>query len=183
MKRTPLRRKTPLRACSALRAKRPARPPRHVPAELVCDYCEGVFHRFLLRRRKNKQAFCCRRCARLYREERLIKSGAPAPKDSPSWWRRLRAFVRARDGFRCVLCGVSERELGHGLSIDHVYPRRAFTRAIDVYREFGTNGFASLCPRCHARKTWDAEARWLRGDALRLQQYVRAVSATSGNRA
>jgi 5-methylcytosine-specific restriction endonuclease McrA len=95
-----------------------------------------------------------------------------------AWWRRLRAYIRARDGFRCVLCGASERELGCELAVDHVYPRRAFARAFDVYARFGTTAFVSVCPRCHARKTGGAEAAWLRGDALRLHQYARTVTRT-----
>gem|GEM_PF-5552888 len=76
---------------------------------------------------------------------------------------------------------MSEQALGGELSVDHVYPRRAFPRAIDVYRTFGTNGFVSVCPTCHGRKTSGAEAAWLRGDALKLRAYVETVTAALGD--
>lgn len=187
MHRTPLRRKVPLRARVPLRRKVPLRARsrlrRHVglsvrrgPFEFVCDCCGAIFHRFLRRRRRGKHVFCCRRCARRFRDEqRLTVSKLRAPEHSASWWRRLRAYVRARDGFRCVLCGVSEKELGRELAVDHVYPRRAFKRAIEVYQQFGAAAFVSTCPRCHGRKTTGAEASWLKGDALRLQEYVKTI--------
>lgn len=189
MQRTPLRRKVPLRARVPLRRKvslrARSRPRRHVglstrrgPVEFVCDYCGAVFHRFLRRRRRGKHVFCCRRCARRYCDEHLVSNPKiPAPRHSTPWWRRLRAYVRARDGFRCVLCGVSEKELGRELAVDHVYPRRAFERAIEVYQRFGAAAFVSTCPRCHGRKTNGAEAAWLEGDALHLQEYVKTVEA------
>lgn len=190
MHRTPLRRKVPLRARVPLRRKVPLRARsrlrrqvglsvRRGPFEFVCDCCGAVFHRFLRRRRRGKHVFCCRRCARRFRDEqRLTVSKLRAPEHSASWWRRLRAYVRARDGFRCVLCGVSENELGRELAVDHVYPRRAFKRAIEVYQQFGAAAFVSTCPRCHGRKTNGAEAAWLEGDVLQLQRYVRTISGS-----
>jgi hypothetical protein len=187
MKRTLLRRKVPLRAHIWLRRKAPLRARtslrRRVPlsrrrglVSLTCDYCGVIFHRFQRRRRRAKRAFCCRDCARQYRRrERSENPKVAAPQHSTAWWRHLRAYVRARDGFRCVLCGISERKLGCELGVDHVYPRQAFKRAIEVYRQFGTTAFVSVCPRCHGRKTGGAEAAWLKGDALRLQLYVSTV--------
>lgn len=146
MKRTPLRRKAPPRAHTWLRRKVPLRARSTLrrpvglsrwrgPVELVCDYCGTVFHRLPRRRRHVKRAFCCRHCARQYRaRQRLENPKVPAPQHSTAWWRHLRAYVRARDGFRCVLCGISERELGRDLGVDHVYPRQAFKRAIGVYQ-------------------------------------------------
>ena len=189
MKRTPLRRKVPLRTHRWLRRKVPLRARNALrrrvrlsrgrgPVSLTCDYCGTIFHRFQRRRRRGKRTFCCRQCARQYRfRERLENPKAPTPQHSTAWWRRLRAYVRARDGFRCVLCGISERELGCELGVDHVYPRQAFRRAIEVYQQFGTAAFVSVCPRCHGRKTGGAEAAWLKGDALRLQLYVSTVGA------
>jgi hypothetical protein len=194
MKRTPLRRKVPLRTHTWLRRKVPLRARRtlrrRVPLSrrrglvtLTCDYCRATFRRFLRRRRRGKHVFCCSHCRRRYREqERWDNPKQSAPQHSASWWRRLRAYVRARDGFRCVLCGVSEQNLGRELGVDHVYPRRAFRRAIEVYQQFGTAGFVSVCPRCHGRKTGGAEAAWLEGDALRLQQYSRSISRDSSAR-
>jgi hypothetical protein len=187
MKRTPLRRKVPLRAHTWLRRKLPLRARtslrRRVPlsrrrglVSLTCDYCGVIFHRFQRRRRRGKRTFCCKHCARQYRVwQRLENPRAPTPQHSTVWWRRLRAYVRARDGFCCVLCGTSERELGCELAVDHIYPRQAFKRAIEVYQQFGAAAFVSVCPRCHGRKTSGAEAAWLKGDALRLQLYVSAV--------
>jgi len=137
----------------------------------VCRYCGAAFHG-VPRRRRGGARFCSRRCARLHREERAAAAAATAPEHSQAWWRRLRTYVRARDHFRCVLCGTPERALGCELHVDHIYPRRAYPEAIDVYRRFGTNGFVSVCPHCHGRKTGGAEARWLRGDALAMARYI-----------
>lgn len=175
-RRSPLRRKTPLRARTALaRRARLARPA--VLVELRCAYCKAVFHRWLRRGpRIGERFFCCRRCARLYRQE-CHEPAPPAPTHSSEWWRNLRIAVRARDHFRCVLCGASERDLAHELDVDHIYPRRAFQSAIEVFQEFGLAGFVSTCPTCHGRKTSGPEREWLRGDALRLQQYVQTVTS------
>ncbi len=114
-------------------------------------------------------------CAREHREqERFERVQLRAPEHSAGWWARLRAYVRARDGYRCVLCGTSEAELGCALHVDHVYPRRAFPRALDVLLKYGTRGFVSVCPGQHARKRV-AEIKWLRGDALALEAYARRV--------
>jgi 5-methylcytosine-specific restriction endonuclease McrA len=180
MKRTPLRRRVPLRTRSALRRRVPLSRHRGL-IELRCDYCGVKFRRFVRRRRRGKKAFCCGRCACRFRErEQLSNPREPVPQHSTSWWRHLRAYVRARDGFRCVLCGASERELGRKLAVDHVYPRRAFKRAIDIYLRFGAKVFVSLCPVCHGRKTGRAERDWLKGDVLGFQRYVESV--TSANR-
>jgi len=68
--------------------------------------------------------------------------------------------------------------LGRELSVDHAYPRRAFPKAIEVYKQFGTDAFFSTCPSCHGRKTNGPERDWLRGDVLRLQQYIRDAEAS-----
>jgi 5-methylcytosine-specific restriction endonuclease McrA len=156
LRRTPLRRRAPLRARRAGRPARPSGFARPQRAAFVCRHCGATFHR--ARRRGRDARFCSRRCARLHREERVLAAASAAPEHSPAWWKRLRAYVRARDHFRCVLCGAHEIELGCELHVDHIYPRRAYREAIDVYRRFGTAGFVSVCPRCHGRKTSGAEA-------------------------
>jgi hypothetical protein len=173
-RRSRLQRRAALRARTRLRTRARG---RRGPVTLTCARCGATFRRIIPARRSDGPAFCSRRCARLHREEQRAPQ-APAPQHSRSWWARLRAYVRARDGFRCALCGIPERDAGGPLHVDHVYPRRAFRRALDAYLELGPSGFVSLCPACHARKTHTSEAAWLAGDAIRLQDYVRAIATT-----
>lgn len=58
-------------------------------------------------------------------------------------WKSLRIEVLRRDGFRCVICGISGR-----LEVDHIKPVRDRP---DL--SFALSNLQALCRRCHSRKT------------------------------
>ncbi len=65
-------------------------------------------------------------------------------------WPRLRERVRARDRYRCRVCGAPEGKRQH--HVHHIVPFRAFTSAEEANR---LDNLVTLCAACHQR----AEAR------------------------
>jgi DEAD/DEAH box helicase domain-containing protein len=61
-------------------------------------------------------------------------------------WDEQRARTRARDGYRCQICGVPERGPAH--HVHHQTPFRTFAS----YRQANRlDNLVTLCPRCHMR--------------------------------
>ena len=58
-------------------------------------------------------------------------------------WKRIRAQIIKRDGYRCVACGMHGR-----LEVDHIKPVRSHPEL--AYDE---GNLQALCPTCHSRKT------------------------------
>ncbi len=54
------------------------------------------------------------------------------------FWRTQRKRVRARDNYTCQLCGITEEELEHRLSVHHIRP----------FRESGDNTMENLICLC-----------------------------------
>ena len=86
--------------------------------------------------------------------EALRLSGAwnSSPNDYGSGWNRLREAVRARDGYRCQVCGRPETDpsspLGTGRQHDvhHRLPFKTFASAQEANR---MENLVTLCPSCH----------------------------------
>ncbi|RME89766.1 MAG: DEAD/DEAH box helicase [Anaerolineae bacterium] len=68
------------------------------------------------------------------------------PNDYGPEWPRLRARVRARDGYRCRLCGAPEGEREH--HVHHKVPFRAFASPAEANR---LDNLITLCASCHRR--------------------------------
>jgi DEAD/DEAH box helicase domain-containing protein len=64
-------------------------------------------------------------------------------------WPKIRERVRARDGFKCQVCGTSETTRQH--DVHHKMPFRSFIRNGQVDRELANRleNLATLCPSCH----------------------------------
>jgi DEAD/DEAH box helicase domain-containing protein len=69
-----------------------------------------------------------------------------APNDYGRQWPRLAAQVRARDGYRCQVCGVAEIERAH--DVHHKTPFRMFASAEEANR---LENLMTLCPTCHRK--------------------------------
>ena len=69
-----------------------------------------------------------------------------APNDYGTGWAGLTRLVRAHDGFRCQMCGVSEKDRAHG--VHHKIPFRAFASPEQANR---LENLTTLCQACHKR--------------------------------
>jgi DEAD/DEAH box helicase domain-containing protein len=80
--------------------------------------------------------------------ERLREAGAWSndPNDYGPDWSKLRERVRARDQFKCQVCGAPEAGRQH--DIHHKVPFRAFASAAEANR---LENLTTLCPSCHRK--------------------------------
>ncbi len=77
------------------------------------------------------------------------------PNQYGTEWPRLRDAVRARDGYRCQVCGVAENA-GRQHDVHHKVPLRAFTQSVTasvvpsaIERANRMDNLITLCPTCH----------------------------------
>lgn len=69
-----------------------------------------------------------------------------APNDYGPGWPKLRDQVRARDGYRCQVCGAVEQGRSH--DVHHKVPFRSFAS----YQQANQlSNLITLCPACHRR--------------------------------
>ena len=68
------------------------------------------------------------------------------PNDYGRDWPRLREAVRARDGYRCQVCGLPENGKQH--EVHHKQPFRQFASTAEANR---MNNLVTLCPPCHRK--------------------------------
>ncbi len=80
--------------------------------------------------------------------ERLRAAGAwrNDPNDYGPGWNKLRDAIRARDGYRCQVCGVPEGQRQH--DVHHRIPFRAFASPEQANRP---ENLVTLCASCHRR--------------------------------
>ena len=88
--------------------------------------------------------------------EALAASGLwrGAPNDYGPDWPRLREQVRARDGYRCRVCGAPEGGRAH--HVHHKTPFRLFADPAEANRP---ENLVTLCPACHRRAEQGAYVR------------------------
>jgi DEAD/DEAH box helicase domain-containing protein len=89
-----------------------------------------------------------------------------APNDYGPHWNRIRGQVRARDEYRCQVCGAPEQGRVH--DVHHKIPFRAFAT---VEQANQLSNLVTLCPACHHR----VEA------AVRMRSGLAGLSYTLGN--
>lgn len=79
---------------------------------------------------------------------RLREAGAWSndPNDYGPGWNKIRERVRARDGFKCQVCGTLETTRQH--DVHHKVPFRSFTSREEANR---LENLATLCPSCHKK--------------------------------
>ncbi|MGC8855546.1 MAG: DEAD/DEAH box helicase [Anaerolineae bacterium] len=76
------------------------------------------------------------------------------PNDYGPDWPKIRQLVRARDGFRCALCGAAETDRQH--DVHHKIPFRQFSSAEQANR---LENLITLCPSCHRRAEQNVRMR------------------------
>lgn len=69
-----------------------------------------------------------------------------SPNDYGPGWDKLRERVRARDGYRCQVCGALEQEHAH--HVHHKIPFRAFATTEQANQ---MHNLVTLCAACHHR--------------------------------
>jgi DEAD/DEAH box helicase domain-containing protein len=79
-------------------------------------------------------------------------------------WAQQRDRARARDKYRCQVCGVAEGSRPRGPSAHHVHHKIPFRRFSTSERANQLTNLVTLCPRCH----------------MRVEQAVRMRSGLSG---
>jgi DEAD/DEAH box helicase domain-containing protein len=77
------------------------------------------------------------------REEHLWSN---APNDYGPTWPRQRDLARARDGFRCQICGVPESDKAH-----HVHHKIPFRMFESVEQANQLSNLVTLCNSCHRK--------------------------------
>ncbi len=96
---------------------------------------------------------------------RLREAGAWTndPNDYGPEWKKIRERVRARDGYKCQVCGTPESGRQH--DVHHKIPFRSFVRAGTLelaQREANRlENLVTLCPTCH--KQTEANVRMRSG--------------------
>jgi DEAD/DEAH box helicase domain-containing protein len=87
---------------------------------------------------------------------RLRESGAwnDDRNDYGPGWAKLRDAVRARDGFRCQVCGAAENGRQH--HVHHKTPFKAFASPAEANR---LENLATLCASCHHKVEQNVRVR------------------------
>jgi DEAD/DEAH box helicase domain-containing protein len=88
--------------------------------------------------------------------EALRASGAWSndPNDYGPGWNRLREAVRARDGYRCQVCGAPENGRQH--DVHHKVPFKSFTSIAEANR---MDNLVTLCSACHRQAEQNVRMR------------------------
>jgi len=118
-----------------------------------CSTCGKVFYRGKCNQTSTaKFHFCSSDCQRANDEWRprgidsyLYKDGKKSMSRGDGWI-ATRRTVRARDGYTCQHCGITEEELGKRLDVHHIKPFKEFEKSSDANV---LENLISLCPSCH----------------------------------
>jgi DEAD/DEAH box helicase domain-containing protein len=69
-----------------------------------------------------------------------------APNNYGPLWEKQRDLARARDGYRCQMCGLLEGDREH--DVHHKTPFRNFTNPAEAHQ---LHNLVTLCPACHRK--------------------------------
>lgn len=123
--------------------------PRHYEDKYVLDTAKGRIVNACRECGKPRQGHYHYYCSREHKEQWETKNLPPV-------WGYVRNEVLKRDGYRCVRCGVTQKEIERrnlsrgedgrwlGLEIDHIKPVRLFPEL-----EFDRANLRTLCHDCH----------------------------------
>lgn len=139
-----------------------------------CAKCNKAVARPKVRTRPKTLRFCSRECSKgfIVGPAHALWRGGSDPNRGAGWV-KLAEKMRARDGYMCRRCGLSQFENGEALAVDHIKPWRSFENKAEANDPLN---LASLCKKCHGYKTTKVERAWLRGDRIEMAQYEKAVS-------
>ncbi|WP_254545469.1 HNH endonuclease [Halomarina pelagica] len=109
---------------------------------------------------------CGDECRRTWLSETFSGSGHPNWKGGGNesygkGWSRIRRRALERDGYACVVCSKTKREIGRNPDVHHIVPVRALAESEEFDRTDAhcLENVVSLCVRCHRRADFGAISR------------------------
>ena len=123
--------------------------PKWTRVEIVCAYCGESIKLHPYRTCISKRHFCNSTCYGKWQcgQNSSVWKGGHEPYYGPNW-RRQRRRSRRRDSYQCIICGISEQELGRQLDVHHIIPFRKF--GLENYKTANClSNLCSSCPSCH----------------------------------
>lgn len=127
---------------------------------VTCAVCGKEKRTESARLQCNKQHFCGRSCASIWKSQNTAGSNSPFWKGGeigyrgPNWNAQSRA-ARKRDCYKCRHCGKSQKKNGQALDVHHIKPFREFgyvPEQNDRYLQANDlTNLLSLCRVCHRR--------------------------------
>ncbi len=127
-------------------------------ANVVCNYCGTTFQipvweLRMRKRRGQKQFFCNRQCFGKWKAVNWCLENNPSWKGG--WtahgkgWSIICKVVRREQGYKCLDCGISEKELGRKLDVHHIIPARLFKTKLESCNRSNLMGD---CHPCHMKR-------------------------------
>lgn len=127
--------------------------------ECECDWCGDVFEVAYYHAEHTR--FCNDGCYGAWKSENYYSENNPNWRGgkthyAPGWTKELRCTIRARDGYECQDCGVSQDahidEYGRKLEVHHIRKAKSFDK--DDVRMHDKENLITLCKKCHWK--WEA---------------------------
>ena len=94
--------------------------------------------------------FCSDICRRQWVEQQpdfQPRLGQPSRRRGANWDEQAKR-ARARDGYACRVCGITEEEVGRQLDVHHKIPYRSFKSNVEANK---LENLVSVCASCHAK--------------------------------
>ncbi len=118
-----------------------------------CKQCNKDITIRLFRAEKGRDKFCGRKCFHDWYSQNLSGENSAGwlggDREYPQEWEMgIKKIIRARDEFRCKICGVSENSMPRVLDVHHIdYDKHNLSPA----------NLISLCRSCHAKTNSNRE--------------------------
>jgi 5-methylcytosine-specific restriction endonuclease McrA len=123
--------------------------------DVTCGTCGISFSR--QRNAAGEQNYCSRQCFHSAHAENMSGPNSPNWKGGNvtygPYWKEIAEQARARDGYVCQRCGVSQEEIGEKLDVHHRIPLR-YWESHEYANQM--DNLVSLCGLCHKTVEWQA---------------------------
>ena len=127
--------------------------------ELKCNFCKKIYYRptWYIKKKKSEYHYCSRKCKQvgqakyfIGKKSNLYIHGKYNPKYPPEFNEPLKAFIRKRDGGKCMNCEAPQKEFKKLLDVHHIDYNKKHNDTVNLI---------TLCCRCHSlanfsRKYW-----------------------------
>lgn len=135
--------------------KHPLTGGRKITSTIIeCSNCGKEFLEYQWYIKRSKHLFCSKECFRKWNrgKNHFWYRGGSGWSKYPKEFFALREQIRARDNYKCRLCGIPQIECFDKLSVHHIN--------YDKY-DLRSNNLISLCRKCH-RKTNYKREEWIK---------------------
>lgn len=122
-----------------------------------CDMCDRAIYlerKKISSKNKTGKHFCSKDCLKLYYQTveflggREINPEGTSKKYYGKNWRKQRRKARERDGYACKTCGITEKDFGKEMSVNHIVPFVYFSNSEDANC---LDNLECLCEPCHRK--------------------------------